>query len=102
MKRSLNDSPGRETMSPTSSSRNTPGRKKCKFNNNGGGQVNHVNAAENQNNAPNNTANNAPHNVLEAGSSAQPVVPAPVATATSSGGGMREQPVNLVHGVPGE
>ena len=43
-----------------------------------------------------------PHNVLEAGSSTQPVVPAPVAAAASSGGGMREQPVNLVHGVPGE
>ena len=79
-----------------------PAGRSASVNNNGGGQVNHVNAAENQNNAPNNTANNAPHNVLEAGSSAQPVVPAPVATATSSGGGMREQPVYLVHGVPGE
>ena len=47
--------------------------------------------------------NNAPHNVLEAGSLAQPVVPAPVAAAASSGpGGIREQAVNLVHGVPGE
>ena len=46
--------------------------------------------------------NNAPHNVLEAGSLAQPVVPAPVAAAASSGGGMREYAVNLVHGVPGE
>ena len=46
--------------------------------------------------------NNAPHNVLEAGSLAQPVVPASVAVAASSGGGMREQAVNLVPGVPGE
>ena len=46
--------------------------------------------------------NNAPHNVLEAGSLAQPVVPAPVAAAASSGGGMREYAVNLVHRVPGE
>ena len=34
--------------------------------------------------------------------SAQPVVLAPVAAAAISGGGMREQPVNLVHGVPVE
>ena len=46
--------------------------------------------------------NNAPHNVLEAGSLAQSVVPASVAAAASSGGGMREQAVNLVHGVPVE
>ena len=76
------------------SSRHTPGSS-ARVNNNGGGQVNHVNAAENQDNAPNNVANNAPHNVLEAGSSAQPVVLAPVAAAASSGGGMCEQPVNF-------
>ena len=35
-------------------------------NSNGGGQVNHVNAAENQDNAPHNAANNAPQNILEA------------------------------------
>ena len=46
--------------------------------------------------------NNAPYNVLEAGSHAQSVVPASVAVAASSGGGMREQAVSLVHGVPGE
>ena len=46
--------------------------------------------------------NNAPHNVLEARSLAQSVVPASVAAAASSGGGMREQAVNLVHGVSGE
>ena len=66
------------------------------------GQVNHVNTAKGQDNAPNNAANDAPHNVLQAGSSAQPVVPAPVAAAASSGGGMREQAINLVHGVLGE
>ena len=85
----------------TSSSRNTPGSS-ASVNNNGGGQLNHVNGAENEDNAPNNAANGAPHNVLEAGSSAQPVVPALVAAAVSSGGGMREQAVNLVHGVLGE
>ena len=76
------------------SSRNTP-ESSARVKNNGGGQVNHVNAAENQDNAPNNAAKNAPHNVLEAGSSAQPVVLAPVAAAASSGGRMREQPINL-------
>ena len=30
------------------------------------------------------------------------MVLAPVAAVASSGGGMREQPVNLVHGAPGE
>ena len=73
-------------MSPSSSSRNTPGSS-ASVNFNGGGQVNHVNAAENQDNAPNNAANNAPH---KAGSSAQPVVPSPEAAAASSGGGLRE------------
>ena len=34
--------------------------------------------------------------------SAQTVVPAPVAAATSSGGGMHEQTINLVQGVSGE
>ena len=40
---------------------------------------------------PDNAANDAPHNVLEAGSSAQTAVSASVAAAASSGGGMREQ-----------
>ena len=93
-KRSLNENPSRKMRYPTSSSRNTP-KSSARVNYNGGGQVNHVNAAENQDNAPNNAANNAPHNVLEAGSSAQPVVLAPVAAAASSDGGMHGQPVNL-------
>ena len=76
------------------SSSNSPGSS-VRVSNNGGGQVNHVNAVEIQDNAPKNAANNAPHNVHEAGSSAQPVVLAPVAAAASSGGRMREQPVNL-------
>ena len=84
-KRSLNENPGRKTRYPTSSSRNTPGSSAC-VSNNGEGQINHVNAAENQENAPHNAANNAPHNELEAGSSAQPVVLAPVAAVASSGG----------------
>ena len=63
--------------------------KSASVNNNGGGQVNHVNAAENQFNAP--------QNVLKAGRR-----PNQSAAATSSGGGMRKQPVNLVHGVPDE
>ena len=68
--------------------------KYTRVNNNGGGQVNHVNSAENQHNSPNNDANNAPHNVFKAGLiSAKPVVLAPVAAAASSGGGMREHPV---------
>ena len=49
---------------------------------------------KNPDNAPNNAANDAPHTVLEAGSSAQPAVSASVAAAASSGGGMREQAVN--------
>ena len=76
------------------SSSNSPGSS-ARVSNNGGSQVNHVNAVENQDNAPKNAANNAPHNVHEAGSWAQPVVLAPVAAAASSGGRMREQPVNL-------
>ena len=100
-KRSLNENPGRETRSRTSRSRNTPGSS-ANVNSNGGGQVDHVNAAENQDIAPNNAANNAPNNVPEAGSSAQPVAPAPVAAAASSSGGIREQAASLVHGVPGE
>ena len=98
-KRSLNENPahaGRKTPGggERGSSRNIPGSS-ARVKNNGGGQVNHVNAAENQDNAPNNVTNNAPHNVLEAGSSAQPVVLSPVAAAASSGGGMCEQPVNF-------
>ena len=93
-KSSLNENLSRKTRYPTSCSRNTPGSS-ARVNNYGGGQVNHVNAAENQYNAPNNAANNAPHNVLEAGLSAQPVVLAPVVAAADSGGGMREQSVNL-------
>ena len=82
-KRSLNENPGRKVRYPTSSSRNTLGSS-ARVNNNGGGQVNHVNAAENQDNAPNNAANNTPHNVLEAGLSVQPVNLAPVVAAAGS------------------
>ena len=43
------------------------------------------------------------HDVTEAGSSAHPEAPAPVAAAASnSGGGPCVQAVNLVHGIPGE
>ena len=72
-------------------------------NNNGSGQVNHVNATVNHESAPTSATNNARDNVTEAGSSAQLEAPAPVAAAASnSGSGPCVQAVNLAQGIPGE